>query len=279
MEVALHHARQAATARITHTNIKRKTKMIEWPTIPTTTKRRPCGAKVAMVCYDWATPPTRRDTIEIMVSSGGINDNNDGERTKNGEVPGTMERGSDTPPVQISPMPFSKEDKTSPVGVYAFFEPPQSKFQHAARAEPTSVLVQQWENRNPVVVHRVSMDCRPAAAAAARNQARKTSFRKLKRRPVHHPHHHERQTPPPQHLEAWRKLAMTMERSEASRLQIQRYNQRQGHALFNKTRHKLMSLAQRELENNSREQQQRASFWSIHHATYRKQNMQGQWQH
>jgi hypothetical protein len=310
--------------------------MIEWPTIPsTTTKRSPCGsAKVTMVCYE-LTPPTRRKAIEIMASTGeSINDNNSERTENNGEqvAAGTvmLERGSDTPPAQISPMPFSskQEDddddhKTSPVGVYAFFEPPQSKCQqHAAvRSEPTSVLVQQKQqcekknrSNHPVVsaamVRRVSMDCRPAPAAvapaataavtAARHQ-RKTAFRKFKRRPVHQHHHHHPPTrqcalppPPPPHvlLEAWRRLAMTMDRSEASRLQIQRYNSNNHHGhyhgqqqalLFNKTRHKLMSVAHRELV----EQQQRvASSWnssSSHHhyhaaLLYRKQNnMPGQW--
>jgi hypothetical protein len=265
-----------------------------------------------MVSYEW-TPPTHREAIEIMVSTrdGSINGNGGGDRTKNGPVVGTMERESEAP-VQISPLPFSndrdrKTTPSSPAGtdVYSLFEPPQSKVQHAARAEPTSVLVQQCQNTrniNPAVamVHRVSMDCRPAAVAAsvaAVHNPRKPAFRKFKPRPIHHHRHHDQYPrqqgipprPPPHYLEAlWRKLVMTMERSEATRLQFQRYttNPRHGQALCNKTRHKLMTMAHRELENFSRQQQQqqqqhqRVAWSSSHHdALYRKANMPGQWYH
>jgi hypothetical protein len=292
--------------------------MIEWPTIPTSIKRRgpTCGGRAKVNTkmisgYEW-TPPTHREAVEIMVSMRDSTNVNAGT---------SEERGSETP-VQISPSPFSKEDgdsskstPSSPTGtdVYSLFEPPQSKFQHAARAEPTSVLVQQCQNTRSnspalVMVHRVSMDCRPAAAvvgasAGAVRNPRKPAFRKFKPRPV--VHHHQQYPPrqqiptsrPPSqyhHLEAlWRKLAMTMERSEATRVQFQRYttNPRHGQALCNKTRHKLMSLAHRELENFSRQQQRqqqqqrqlveqpRSAWNSSHDGAYRKVNMPGQWYH
>jgi hypothetical protein len=146
------------------------------------------------------------------------------------------------------------------------------------------------------VVHRVSMDCRPTQpsqppAPPARSYPRKSTFRssKFKRRPVHHPHqhhHHRQQYPQPHHSEAWRRLAMTMEKSEASRLQIQRYVPRpHGQAaLFNKTRPKLMSVAQRELANTTfsqQQQQQRVSWGSSSYTAYRKSNVPagGQWYH